>query len=34
MRERAEELGGQFKLAATLGRGTEVEAIVPIAPSA
>ena len=29
MRERAEELGGQFKLAAAVGRGTEVEAIVP-----
>lgn len=29
MRERAEELGGQFTLAAAVGRGTEVEAIVP-----
>jgi signal transduction histidine kinase len=31
MRERAEELGGQFTLAAAVGRGTEVEAVVPLA---
>ena len=31
MRERAEELGGQFRLDAAVGRGTEVETIVPIA---
>ena len=29
MRERAEELGGQFKLDAAVGRGTEIETIVP-----
>ncbi|MEO8256302.1 MAG: two-component regulator propeller domain-containing protein [Acidobacteriota bacterium] len=31
MRERAEELGGQFTLDAATGRGTEVLAIVPLA---
>jgi signal transduction histidine kinase len=29
MRERAEELGGQFRLQAAVGRGTEIETIVP-----
>jgi signal transduction histidine kinase len=34
MRERAEELGGRFKLDAAIGRGTTIETIVPIASKA
>ena len=34
MRERAEELGGHFRIATFVGRGTEVEAVVPLASKA
>jgi signal transduction histidine kinase len=30
MRERAEELGARFRIATSIGRGTQVETIVPI----
>ena len=34
MRERAEEIGGGFKISSSVGRGTEVEAVVPISAQA
>ena len=29
MKERAEEIGGGFKISSSIGRGTEVETVVP-----